>query len=283
VFIMSKAETTIEVRDLTKYYGDFQALRGISFDVHRGEIVGFLGPNGAGKSTTMKILTCYMAATTGTAKVMNIDVTQDSIGVRARIGYLPESVPLYDQMVVFDYLDHLAELRGVPSSKREAAVTHAVEVCGLGPVVAKKIDELSKGYRQRVGLAQALVHSPDVLILDEPTSGLDPNQIVDIRELIRSIGKEKTVLLSTHILQEIEALCDRVILINGGTVVADGNFDELYAAYPAAERNLEKLFRLLTASTGAPKAVAPKAAPADAGKYLPPESSAAPSTESSES
>ena len=142
---MSKAETTIEVRDLTKYYGDFQALRGISFDVHRGEIVGFLGPNGAGKSTTMKILTCYMAATTGTAKVMNIDVTTDSIAVRARIGYLPESVPLYDQMVVFDYLDHLAELRGVPSSKREAAVTHAVEVCGLGPVVAKKIDELSKG------------------------------------------------------------------------------------------------------------------------------------------
>jgi len=224
-----------------------------------------------------------MAATTGTAKVMNIDVTTDSIAVRARIGYLPESVPLYDQMVVFDYLDHLAELRGVPSSKREAAVTHAVEVCGLGPVVAKKIDELSKGYRQRVGLAQALVHSPDVLILDEPTSGLDPNQIVDIRELIRSIGKEKTVLLSTHILQEIEVLCDRVILINGGTVVADGTFDELYAAYPAAERNLEKLFRLLTAST-APTPVAGKAAaPVDASKYLPPESSAAPSTESSES
>ena len=280
---MSQAETTIEVRDLTKYYGDFQALRGISFDVHRGEIVGFLGPNGAGKSTTMKILTCYMAATTGSAKVMNIDVTEDSIGVRARIGYLPESVPLYDQMVVFDYLEHLAELRGVPSSKREAAVTHAVEVCGLGPVVAKKIDELSKGYRQRVGLAQALVHSPDVLILDEPTSGLDPNQIVDIRELIRSIGKEKTVLLSTHILQEIEALCDRVILINGGTVVADGSFEALYAAYPAADRNLEKLFRLLT-SSAAPAPVAPKAAQAsDASKYLPPESAAAPSTETSES
>ncbi len=280
---MSQAETTIEVRDLTKYYGDFQALRGISFDVHRGEIVGFLGPNGAGKSTTMKILTCYMAATTGSAKVMNIDVTEDSIGVRARIGYLPESVPLYDQMVVFDYLEHLAELRGVPSSKREAAVTHAVEVCGLGPVVAKKIDELSKGYRQRVGLAQALVHSPDVLILDEPTSGLDPNQIVDIRELIRSIGKEKTVLLSTHILQEIEALCDRVILINGGTVVADGSFEALYAAYPAADRNLEKLFRLLT-SSAAPAPVAPKAAQAtDASKYLPPESDAAPSTETSES
>lgn len=280
---MSQAETTIEVRDLTKYYGDFQALRGISFDVHRGEIVGFLGPNGAGKSTTMKILTCYMAATTGSAKVMNIDVTEDSIGVRARIGYLPESVPLYDQMVVFDYLDHLAELRGVPSSKREAAVTHAVEVCGLGPVVAKKIDELSKGYRQRVGLAQALVHSPDVLILDEPTSGLDPNQIVDIRELIRSIGKEKTVLLSTHILQEIEALCDRVILINGGTVVADGSFEALYAAYPAAERNLEKLFRLLTASNAPTPVAAKAAASSDASKYLPPESDAAPSTETSES
>ena len=279
---MSTAETTIEVRDLTKFYGDFQALRGISFDVHRGEIVGFLGPNGAGKSTTMKILTCYMAATTGSAKVMNIDVAADSIGVRARIGYLPESVPLYDQMVVFDYLTHLAELRGVESEKRDAAVAHAVEVCGLVPVVAKKIDELSKGYRQRVGLAQALVHSPDVLILDEPTSGLDPNQIVEIRELIRSIGREKTVLLSTHILQEIEALCDRVILINGGTVVADGTFDALYAAYPSAERDLEKLFRLLTASAP-PAPVAPKsAAPADASKYLPPDAAAAPSTETSE-
>ena len=279
---MSTAETTIEVRDLTKFYGDFQALRGISFDVHRGEIVGFLGPNGAGKSTTMKILTCYMAATTGSAKVMNIDVAADSIGVRARIGYLPESVPLYDQMVVFDYLTHLAELRGVESGKRDAAVAHAVEVCGLAPVVAKKIDELSKGYRQRVGLAQALVHSPDVLILDEPTSGLDPNQIVEIRELIRSIGREKTVLLSTHILQEIEALCDRVILINGGTVVADGTFDALYAAYPSAEHDLEKLFRLLTASAP-PAPVAPKsAAPADASKYLPPDAAAAPSTETSE-
>lgn len=280
---MSNAEKTIEVRDLTKFYGDFQALRGISFEVHRGEIVGFLGPNGAGKSTTMKILTCYMAATTGSAKVMNIDVTEDSIGVRARIGYLPESVPLYDQMVVFDYLSHLAELRGVESAKREAAVTHAIEVCGLAPVVAKKIDELSKGYRQRVGLAQALVHSPDVLILDEPTSGLDPNQIVEIRELIRSIGREKTVLLSTHILQEIEALCDRVILINGGAVVADGTFDALYAAYPSAERDLEKLFRLLTASNAPAPLAARAAAPADVSKYLPPDADAASSTETSES
>jgi ABC-2 type transport system ATP-binding protein len=267
------AETTIEVKNLTKFYGDFQALKGISFEVHQGEIVGFLGPNGAGKSTTMKILTCFMAATSGSAKVVGRDVFEDSIAVRARVGYLPESVPLYDQMIVYDYIEHLAEMRGVPASRRADRVKYAIEVCGLAPVVGKKIDELSKGYRQRVGLAQALVHEPDVLILDEPTSGLDPNQIVEIRELIRRIGREKTVLLSTHILQEIEALCDRVILINGGKVVADGTFEALYDAYPAAERNLEKLFRMLTGGS-VPAPVKPAAAPSDPARFMPPESPA---------
>jgi ABC-2 type transport system ATP-binding protein len=240
-------DTTVEVRDLHKYYGDFHALRGVGFEIRRGEIVGLLGPNGAGKSTTMKILTCYMAATGGQARVAGRDVAEDSLGVRSRVGYLPENVPLYDLMLVAEYIEHMAELRGVPKARRDERVAWVIRACGLGPVAGKRIDELSKGYRQRVGLAQAIVHEPEVLILDEPTSGLDPNQIVEIRELIREIGREKTVLLSTHVLQEIEALCDRILVISDGRLVADGTVAALLAQNPSC-RTLEELFRFLTGS-----------------------------------
>ena len=242
---MTASETTIAVSGLQKFYGDFHALKGIDFSIHRGEVVGFLGPNGAGKSTTMKILTCFMAASAGKAKVMGKDVFDDPLAVRRSVGYLPESVPLYEDMLVYDYLTHMATLRGVAADKRADRVDEVVRMVGLGPVAGRAIGELSKGYRQRVGLAQAIVHSPDVLILDEPTSGLDPNQIVEIRDVIRDIGREKTVLLSTHVMQEIEALCDRIIVIASGKIVADGTFEDLYARHPDA-RTLEELFRMLT-------------------------------------
>ena len=274
----------IEAEGLTKYYGSFIAIEDVSFRVPRGEVVAFLGPNGAGKSTTMKLLTGYLAPSEGTAKIAGHDMSTDRLAGATRLGYLPENGPLYPDMTPRSLLEFFADARGLKGGHRDERIDAVVKQCELGSVIGKAIGKLSKGYRQRVGMAQVLLHEPDVLILDEPTSGLDPNQIREVRETIRRLGEKKTILLSTHILQEIEVLCDRVILINGGTVVADGTFDELYAAYPAAERNLEKLFRLLTASSGAPKAVAPKAAaPADASKYLPPESDAAPSTESSES
>ena len=266
---MTATETTIEVSGLQKFYGDFQALKGIDFTVNRGEVVGFLGPNGAGKSTTMKILTCFMAASSGTAKVMGVNVFSDPLAVRKRVGYLPESVPLYEDMLVYDYVMYMAELRGVPSSKRAARVDEVVRMIGLSPVAGRVIRELSKGYRQRVGLAQAIVHEPDVLILDEPTSGLDPNQIVEIRDVIRDIGREKTVLLSTHVMQEIEALCDRIIVIADGTIVANGTFAELYAKEPDAG-SLEELFRMLTSDfRPPPKPAAGTATEDDTDKYRP--------------
>ncbi len=223
------ATKSIVVEGLAKNYGEFWALNGISFSVEPGEIVGFLGPNGAGKTTTMKILTCFMAAARGKATVAGLDVYEDSEKVRQKIGYLPESVPLYDEMMVYDYLRFIAEIRGVPSDKRHDAVKRVIELTGLKEMAAKNIMELSKGYRQRVGLAQAIIHEPEVVILDEPTSGLDPNQIVEIRDLIKEIGKEKTVIFSTHILQEVAAVCDRIIVINDGLIVADGTVDELSA------------------------------------------------------
>lgn len=232
------AEKSIVVEDLAKNYGDFWALNGISFQVEPGEIVGFLGPNGAGKSTTMKILTCFMAAARGKAKVAGFDVYEDSEKVRQKIGYLPESVPLYDDMMVYDYLKFIAEIRGVPADKRHEAVKRAAKLTGLEPMIAKNIIELSKGYRQRVGLAQAIIHEPEVVILDEPTSGLDPNQIVEIRDLIKEIGKQKTVIFSTHILQEVAAVCDRIIVINHGRIVADGTVDELSALVAEADSGL---------------------------------------------
>lgn len=212
---------SVEVRGLTKLYGELQALHGLSFTVQPGQIVGFLGPNGAGKSTTMKILTGFMSATSGTAKVAGFDVQRQSKQVRQRIGYLPERVPLYEDMLVYDYLMFMAELRGVSSTSRAARVGRVAELTGLSARMGQAIGELSRGFRQRVGLAQAIVHEPEVIILDEPMSGLDPNQIIEIRDLITQIGQEKTVLFSTHIMQEVSAVCDRVIIISQGRIVAD--------------------------------------------------------------
>ena len=218
---------SVKVENLTKNYGDTPAVKDISFEINTGEIVGFLGPNGAGKSTTMRMITTYLTPTDGEITVEGIDTVQDSLGVRKKIGYLPESNPLYLDMNVMDYLRYCAELESVEKSKIDEAVKKMVKVCGLTDVRHKDIGELSKGYRQRVGLAQAMIHEPDVLILDEPTSGLDPNQIGEIRKLIRDLGKEKTLILSTHILQEVQATCDRVLIISNGEIVADGSPDEL--------------------------------------------------------
>ena len=222
----------IKVEKLSKSYGPARALDGISFEVERGEVVGFLGPNGAGKSTTMKILTGFLLPTSGRAFVDGQDVVDESLTVRRRIGYLPESTPLYTEMRVDEYLRFAAEIRGVPGSDAKRAVHRVVDLCGLGRVFGKNILELSKGYKQRVGLAQAMVHEPDLLILDEPTSGLDPNQIVEVRALIKRLGQEHTVILSTHYLQEVEASCSRVVIINRGEIVADDTAGELIGSMP---------------------------------------------------
>jgi ABC-2 type transport system ATP-binding protein len=215
------AETTIEVKNLTKFYGDFQALKGISFEVHQGEIVGFLGPNGAGKSTTMKILTCFIAPSEGTAKINGHDIWENPLGVRASIGYLPESTPLYPEMLVAEYLEFMGQMRGLKGAELGKRIKKVVDETSLGEVYAKEIRALSKGYKQRVGLAQALIHEPPILILDEPMSGLDPNQAQEIRDLISDIGKSRTVLLSTHNLSEVQVTCQRVLIVSKGKLVAD--------------------------------------------------------------
>ena len=216
---------SIEVENLSKVYGEQNALNNISFKINKGEIVGFLGPNGAGKSTMMKILTTYIDATDGLAKVNDCDVKSDALNVQKQVGYLPEHNPLYLEMYVREYLNFNAGVYKVSKERIE----DVIELTGLTPESHKKIGQLSKGYRQRVGLANALLHNPDVLILDEPTTGLDPNQLVDIRQLIKSLGKDKTVFLSTHIMQEVEAICDRVIIINKGKIVADKKLKDLKA------------------------------------------------------
>jgi ABC-2 type transport system ATP-binding protein len=212
----------IKVQDLTKRYGPQKAIDNISFEVKTGEILGFLGPNGAGKTTTMKILTCYMAPSEGEVQIGDYDIFRDPEKIKKRIGYLPENNPLYLEMPVMEYLGFMAEIQGVAKNKIPARSKEIVALCGLDREKHKKIGQLSKGYRQRVGLAQALIHDPEILILDEPTTGLDPNQIVEIRNLIKEIGREKTVILSTHILPEVEATCDRILIINKGNIVADG-------------------------------------------------------------
>ncbi len=224
----------IEVEGLCKDYGMAHALKGIAFAVQRGEVIGFVGLNGAGKSTTMKILTGFLLPTSGRAMVDGLDVVADSLAVRRRIGYLPESTPLYSEMRVDDYLRFCADIRGVAPGKRRAAIDRVVALCGLQRVTGKNIVELSKGYRQRVGLAQSIVHEPEVLILDEPTSGLDPNQIIEVRNLIERLGQEHTVILSTHYLQEVEKTCSRVIIINQGQIVADDTREQLVAAMPTS-------------------------------------------------
>ncbi len=216
---------SISVNNLSKIYGTQKAVNNISFTINRGEIVGFLGPNGAGKSTTMKIITGYLKADAGTAMVCGIKVDENNNAAKKKIGYLPEANPLYHDMFVREYLEFVGNVHQVTQLKQQ--VENVITTVGLQLEANKKIGQLSKGYKQRVGLAAALIHQPDVLILDEPTSGLDPNQIVEIREVIRELGKEKTVLFSSHIMQEVEAICDRVIIINKGNIVADDSLSDL--------------------------------------------------------
>jgi ABC-2 type transport system ATP-binding protein len=217
----------IQVENLTKTYGSQKAVDDISFTIRTGEVLGFLGPNGAGKTTTMKAITTFLVPERGRINVGKYNTADHPEIVKKHIGYLPENNPLYAEMAVIDYLRFAARLQGVPKEKVRERILEMVRVCGLEGEKHKNINELSKGYQQRVGLAQALIHDPDVLILDEPTSGLDPNQIVEIRELIREVGREKTVILSSHILAEVEATCDRIMIINKGRIVADGTAREL--------------------------------------------------------
>ena len=216
---------SIEVKNLVKYYGNQAAVNDVSFSIKKGEIVGFLGPNGAGKSTTMKIITGFIPSSSGSVKVCNLPVDVDSMDTRQKIGYLPEHNPLYLDMYVREYLEFVGKIYKIPNLNER--VKNMVKAVGLEVEQNKKVGQLSKGYRQRLGLAAAIIHDPEVLILDEPTSGLDPNQLVGIRDLIKEIGKSKTVLLSTHIMQEVEAICDRVIIINRGKIVADDKAENL--------------------------------------------------------
>ncbi len=226
----------VEVKDLTKAFGPVRAVDAVSFSVNKGEILGFLGPNGAGKTTTMRILTGYMPATSGTAAVAGFDVFNDSLEVRRRIGYLPEAPPLYSDMAVGTYLDFVARIKGVPAEKRRARVADALEKTNLGDKRAELIKRLSRGYKQRVGLAQALVHDPEVIILDEPTVGLDPKQIIEVRHLIKGLAGSHTIILSTHILPEVSMTCDRVVIINKGKVVAVDTPQNLAARLKGGQR-----------------------------------------------
>ncbi len=228
----------IEVKNLVKKFGSETILDHLNFEVKKGEVLGFLGPNGAGKTTTMKIITTFWSPTSGQVLVDGIDVVANPLKARQKIGYLPETVPLYDDMRVFEYLYFIAQVRGLSRSAAKKRIKEVVEICGLRSVIRRPIEELSRGYRQRVGLAQAILHEPDILILDEPTTGLDPNQIVEIRELIKKIGKEKTVVFSTHILSEVSATCDRVIIIKQGKIVGEGSPSELTKKSQSAQESI---------------------------------------------
>jgi len=236
----------IEAIGLSKFYGDFAAVRDVSFKVHQGEVVAFLGPNGAGKSTTMKLLTGYLSPSTGRALIAGHDMGTDRLEGSARLGYLPENGPLYPDMTPRSLLQFFADARGMTPERKRERIAAVVELCALGSVIGKAIGKLSKGYRQRVGMAQVLLHEPDVLILDEPTAGLDPNQIREVRQTIRRLGEKKTILLSTHILQEVEAIASRVIFIDEGRLVYDGTVEGL----KAGGQSLDDRFHALT-STGA--------------------------------
>lgn len=231
---------SISISNLTKVYGQQKALDNVSLEINKGEIVGLLGPNGAGKSTMMKIITCFIPPSQGEISVCGYNIFDDSMEIRKKIGYLPEHNPLYLDMYVREFLSFIAGIHKLGKEKKER-VEYMIELTGLRKEVNKKIGALSKGYRQRVGIAQAMIHDPEVLILDEPTSGLDPNQLMEIRELIKNAGKDKTVLLSTHIMQEVEAVCGRTIIINNGRVVADDDTKIL-----AGEQSLETIFRKIT-------------------------------------
>jgi ABC-2 type transport system ATP-binding protein len=217
----------IHIENLKKYFGSVHAVDDVSFDIAKGEVVGLLGPNGAGKTTTMRIITGYLKANSGTVTVDGIPVEDDSIETRSRIGYLPENAPLYTDMNVFEYLGYIAKLRKMPSPDQTRSIKEIVGTCGVTPVLGRRIGELSRGFRQRVGLAAAMIHSPPILILDEPTSGLDPNQIAEIRDLIKEVGRKRTVILSTHIMQEVEATCSRALIMSSGKLVGHGTIAEL--------------------------------------------------------
>lgn len=221
----------IRVENLTKDYGNVRALSGVSFEVQDGEILGFLGPNGAGKSTTLKIITSYLAPTSGNVFINDLNILDDSLAIRKQIGYLPELNPLYYEMTVYDFMKFVAAARQITGSAFTKRLGEVIELCGLRGVVHKTIAELSKGYKQRVGLAQAIFHDPKILILDEPSTGLDPNQIVEIRELIKNLGKKKTLIMSSHILQEVQATADRMVIINKGQIVANGTTEELMSGF----------------------------------------------------
>jgi ABC-2 type transport system ATP-binding protein len=237
----------IEAIGLSKYFGSFAAIRDVSFQVRQGEVVAFLGPNGAGKSTTMKLLTGYLAPSAGVAKIAGHDMSSDRLAGLARLGYLPENGPLYPDMTPRALLRFFADARGLAPARKQQRFEEVVELCQLGSVIGKPIGKLSRGYRQRVGMAQVLLHEPDVLILDEPTAGLDPNQIHDVRETIRKLGQTKTILLSTHILQEVEAMAKRVLFIDEGRLIYDGLIRQL----TSDGRPLDVHFRRLTASGAA--------------------------------
>ncbi len=214
---------------LSKTFGPIEAVKDLSFAISEGEVVGLLGPNGAGKSTTIKMLTGYLTPTSGTVKVADMDTSRDIQAIRRRIGYMPQDIPLYEDMIVLDYLHFISDIRQIPAAGRREKIKEVAERCSIEKVITQSIGTLSSGYKQRVGLAQALIHNPDILILDEPTSDLDPNQIVEIRNLIKEIGIEKTVIVSSHILSEVQATCGRVMIISEGKLVADGSPDELLA------------------------------------------------------
>ena len=238
----------IEADRLSKYYGVFTACRNVTFTVRQGEVVGFLGPNGAGKSTTMKLLTGYLAPSEGVARIAGHDMATDRLAGAARLGYLPENGPLYPDMTPSSLLEFFADARGLSAARKKERIDAVVDLCDLGSVFHKAIEKLSKGFRQRVGMAQALLHEPDVLILDEPTAGLDPNQILEVRQTMRRLGEAKTILLSTHILPEIEAMTDRVIIINEGFVVYDGLISQL----TADGNSLDHHFKRLTSAEAVP-------------------------------
>ncbi|MGD9857387.1 MAG: ABC transporter ATP-binding protein [Planctomycetaceae bacterium] len=232
----------IEADGLSKFYGQFAATRDVTFSVPRGQVAAFLGPNGAGKSTTMKLLTGFLSPSEGQAKIGGHDVLHDRLAASQLIGYLPENGPLYNDMTPQSLLSYMGEARGMPKSELRRRLEYVADKCALGSVWGKTVSKLSRGFRQRVGMAQALLHDPQVLILDEPTSGLDPNQVHEVRQLIRSLGETKTILLSTHILSEVRAVCSRVILIHNGRLVFDGTVDDM-----ARDGDLEQRFRELTA------------------------------------
>ncbi len=229
----------IHVENLTKYYRDVCAVDNFNLDVHQGEILGMLGPNGAGKTTFLRMLTGFLKPTQGTIQVKDLTVASDALGIKKMMGYLPEAAPLYKDMLAYDYLQYVAGIRGISKDKIPSRIRYLSDLCGLSDMMHKSIGALSKGYKQRVGLAHAMMGDPEILVLDEPTSGLDPNQIVEIRDIIRQIGKEKTVILSTHILSEAEATCDRVVIIHKGKIAADDRTENLKAA--GGEDSLLKL------------------------------------------